>query len=69
MGWEDITEENYPTTEDEKDRTVISFISCGKRVYLNYRDCRLGWGILMEDDLSTKLYRVPKYEDDLSTNN
>lgn len=67
MGWEDITEENYPS-EEEKDRIIISFIACGKRVYLNFRECRLGWGVLMDEDLSTKLYKVPKYEDNLPTN-
>lgn len=67
--WEDITEENYPESGEERDRTIVSYIICGKRVYLNINECRLGWNVLMDEELQTKIYKVPRYEDDIHTDN
>ena len=63
--WEDITEENYPETQEEQNRTLISYvINNRERVYLSFNECRLGWGVLLKDsDLQAKVYKVPKIKD------
>ena len=61
--WEKISEENYPTSQDERDRTMISYIICGERVYLSLNECRLGWSTMMKDeDLDARIFKVPKLE-------
>ena len=59
--WEEISELNYPETQEERDRTLISYVIHGKRVYLSYNECNIGWGTLMKDsDLDTRIFKVPE---------
>ena len=68
--WEKITEENYPETPEEQDRTMISYVICGERVYLGFNECRLGWSTMIKDeDLDAMIFKVPRYEDDIHTDN
>lgn len=59
--WKDISEELYPETPEEQERTMISYVVCGERVYLSFNECRLGWGTMMKDsELQTKVFIVPE---------